>query len=523
MAQGSGSSSNRWKLEDLQDLEQYGLAAELESTNLGGTPTQEDEAIFINDAAFSSYDMSGVLSELLTEGGGMFSDTLLTIPLMATETSPPQIIRAVLKAPTAHGVKNTQEEVTFIQKGHSYELHVSHNGGDQMTEIMFRSVLLLTFSELRLKNCEEEQFVQWINDHPVERLLEMDNVGCGGVGFIENSETNLQTISFTWSSLTPAIVAFKVNCLSSEFAPRKHGGERGIPLRLQLDTSSAEGSTGNMTSGDKGRERLVERLVCNIKVFKDKGAERKQRQEQLKMEKLSPLEQSNYHISQIVTTLHPIQVPVDATTMMHKQTIVAPAPLPVPPEHASPFHVTTSPRLPPLQSSAPEMDVSPTLDHAHTWLTTNRFGQFLSLFANYTCQDLLRLSRRDLLDLCGPADGIRLYNALRSHTVKVIYITTGTDKICEVLCLEQLTARELGVKVADKLGISPPSISSLVRLTSTGVLVLVDDTVIHNIHDEEVFLLRAIKQEDGMYQVVLQDHTPCDQSQLSIRGGEFRH
>ncbi len=60
---------------------------------------------------------SGVLSELLTEGGGMFSDTLLTIPLMATETSPPQIIRAVLKAPTAHGVKNTQEEVTFIQKG----------------------------------------------------------------------------------------------------------------------------------------------------------------------------------------------------------------------------------------------------------------------------------------------------------------------------------------------------------------------------------------------------------------------
>ncbi len=74
------------------------------------------------------------------------------------------------------------------------------------------------------------------------------------------------------------------------------------------------------------------------------------------------------------------------------------------------------------------MDVSPTLDHAHTWLTTNRFGQFLSLFANYTCQDLLRLSRRDLLDLCGPADGIRLYNALRSRTVKAIYITTGTEK-----------------------------------------------------------------------------------------------
>ena len=36
-----------------------------------------------------------------------------------------------------------------------------------------QSVLLLTFSELRLKNCEDEQFEQWINDHPMERLLEM--------------------------------------------------------------------------------------------------------------------------------------------------------------------------------------------------------------------------------------------------------------------------------------------------------------------------------------------------------------
>ena len=70
-----------------------------------------------------------------------------------------------------------------------------------------------------------------------------------------------------------------------------------------------------------------------------------------------------------------------------------------------------------------------TVDHARTWLTANRFGQFLSLLANYICQDLLRLSRRDLVDLCGAADGIRLYNALRSHTVKVVYIAMGTE-IC---------------------------------------------------------------------------------------------
>ena len=54
-------------------------------------------------------------------------------------------------------------------------------------------------------------------------LFLTDNVGCGGLVCIENSEANLHCISFTWSSQRPSIVAFKVNCLSSEFAARKHG------------------------------------------------------------------------------------------------------------------------------------------------------------------------------------------------------------------------------------------------------------------------------------------------------------
>lgn len=47
---------------------------------------------------------------------------------------------------------------------------------------------------------------------------------------------------------------------------------------------------------------------------------------------------------------------------------------------------------------------------------------------NYSGMDLLRLSRRDLVDLCGTADGIRLYNALRTQTVRVLYATFGQEK-----------------------------------------------------------------------------------------------
>ena len=94
----------------------------------------------------------------------------------------------------------------------------------------------------------------------------------------------------------------------------------------------------------------------------------------------------------------------------------------------TPYQVTTPtcPMSPAIQSS--EISNCSSVELTHAWLSKNRFGQFVSLFANYTGQDLLRLSRRDLVELCGAPDGIRLYNALRATTVRVVYITMGTEK-----------------------------------------------------------------------------------------------
>lgn len=48
------------------------------------------------------------------------------------------------------------------------------------------------------------------------------------------------------------------------------------------------------------------------------------------------------------------------------------------------------------------------------WLTENRFEKYLATFANFSGSDMLRMSRDDLIQICGQADGIRLYNALHS-------------------------------------------------------------------------------------------------------------
>ena len=46
------------------------------------------------------------------------------------------------------------------------------------------------------------------------------------------------------------------------------------------------------------------------------------------------------------------------------------------------------------------------------WLVRNRFDRYLETFANFSGADMLRMSRDDLIQICGQADGIRLYNAV---------------------------------------------------------------------------------------------------------------
>ena len=52
----------------------------------------------------------------------------------------------------------------------------------------------------------------------------------------------------------------KVNCISTEFTPKKHGGEKGVPFRIQVETYSH-------ADGDGSPIRLHV-AGCQIKVFK---------------------------------------------------------------------------------------------------------------------------------------------------------------------------------------------------------------------------------------------------------------
>lgn len=52
----------------------------------------------------------------------------------------------------------------------------------------------------------------------------------------------------------------KVHCISTEFTMRKHGGEKGVPFRIQIDTFK-ENEAGEYTEH-------LHSASCQIKVFK---------------------------------------------------------------------------------------------------------------------------------------------------------------------------------------------------------------------------------------------------------------
>lgn len=48
------------------------------------------------------------------------------------------------------------------------------------------------------------------------------------------------------------------------------------------------------------------------------------------------------------------------------------------------------------------------------WMNMNRLGQYANTFSQFTGADVLRMSKDDLIQICGLADGIRMYNTLHS-------------------------------------------------------------------------------------------------------------
>lgn len=124
----------------------------------------------------------------------------------------------------------------------------------------------------------------------------------------------INKVEVMWDPMKEVGVYIKVNCISTEFTPKKHGGEKGVPFRIQVET---------FLDG-----KPVHGAMCQIKVFKLKGADRKHKQDREKIQKRPVSEQEKFQPSYECTILN------DLPRDILQQTTTIPAMAMSPSEHS---------------------------------------------------------------------------------------------------------------------------------------------------------------------------------------------
>uniref|UniRef100_A0A1B6KLH7 Uncharacterized protein n=1 Tax=Graphocephala atropunctata TaxID=36148 RepID=A0A1B6KLH7_9HEMI len=140
---------------------------------------------------------------------------------------------------------------------------------------------------------------------------------------------------------------------------------------------------------------------------------------------------------------------------------------------------------------------SATPQQTMTWLQANRFAAYLHTFASFSGSDLMRLSRDDLIQICGLADGIRLFNALHPRAKTLYLCVQNSPVVYQAVYLASLSSREMCDKVAALLGFSLNQLTHVYMQGPNGIHVVITDELVRNIKDEATFITELISDQSG--------------------------
>ncbi|XP_047012067.2 transcription factor CP2-like protein 1 isoform X6 [Ictalurus punctatus] len=406
-----------------------------------------------------------------------------------SEAKPPPF-QYILCAATSPAVKLHEETLTYLNQGQSYEIRMLNRKLLECTHVSskwVKSTVRVVFHDRRLQYSEYQQLEGWSWNRPGDRILDLDTTLSVGIIEPQANPLQLNTFEFLWDPIKNASIFIQVNCISTEFTPRKHGGEKGVPFRIQVDT---------FIQNEHGEYlEQVHSSSCQIKVFKPKGAYRRLKTDREKIEKKSLQEREKYQPSFETTVLTECSPWPDGTSINSVSSTLSPI-----------CHISTSHNF----TDGDDRDCSlnqqrelllpscsaqlvPSLSHqeAQEWLCQNRFSSFCRLFSKFSGADLFKMSRNYFVQICGPADGIRLFNAIKGRCIQpclTVYVSLQknknqpnskpcSDDVYHALSLEHLTLFELTEKIAGLYSVPVQKICHVYRQGPMGIYVLVSDEV----------------------------------------------
>ena len=412
----------------------------------------------------------------------------------AASLVPGETFQYILAASTSIATKQNEPSITYLNQSQAYELRMKKLGdlSSYRVKRLLKCVLRICFHERRLQYMEAEQLAEWSAKHTGERIIDADLPLSYGVTELTRDAQNINSLSFKWDPTRDTGVFIKVNCISTEFTPKKHGGEKGVPFRLQVETYD--------------NESRIHAAGCILQVFKLKGADRKHKQDRDKISKRPQAEQEKYAQSfecTVLTDLQPEHIYVPANlSRPESPSIVAPTEII---RVETPVHTKqTTTALKRVDSDPSSLNSSQitepfglNIDNAlnpsqvAAWLSANRFGSYVTNFRNFNGRDLLRLSREETIALCGPGDGIRLYNCMHaaySPPKATWYVGSKEEEnFYNALYLEEMSVNEVLKKLSDAFGLEHGLLTRAFFIGPKGIYVRFTDNVVRNTKNESVF------------------------------------
>ena len=432
----------------------------------------------------------------------------------------------VLNALPSSSSKINEDTTTYLNQGQPYEIkfHINNKiknenhslkSFDETLPTTYRSVIRLCFWDKTLQTQEHELMQKWSNEYQSTTLFDIDMNLTYGILSIIRSKQIPNAVEIVWDSSTTTSAFIRFKCTSTDFANKRHGGEKGIPLRIQIDTYHEH---------NLDQIEYIHSCCCRIQLFRLKGAQRKNKADKMKLDKLNIDQRRHYQPTCEYTILQScsksslytmnllslsqssddlFDVSNTPSNFDDNQSIKTTQQLDeIESKDQNSVIGDLSLSLSNMKSYSPQFSNMPTKLTIHStsddvlnWLNNNNFSSVINRFQYYSGFDLFRLTKDDLRQICHNDDAIsiRLYNQLNQtliYPLKILYIKHLNNEIYSAIYLHLLTVSELKEKLVQIIQQSNDHTNLIFELNRIKIRIDNDDVVKYSLPNEGQFLLK---------------------------------
>ncbi|KAJ8407032.1 hypothetical protein AAFF_G00293080 [Aldrovandia affinis] len=349
--------------------------------------------------------------------------------------------------------KQGEGPMTYLNKGQFYAVTLSETGTNKCLRhpiSKVRSVIMVVFSEDKNRDEQLKYWKYWHSrQHTAkQRVLDIADYkeSFNTIGNIEEIAYN--AISFTWDVNEEAKIFITANCLSTDFSSQK--GVKGLPLMIQIDTYSYNNRSN----------KPLHRAYSQIKVFCDKGAERKIRDEerkQIRKKAKGPTCTGQYANGK--------DGGLGVVPLLKKSDITY-------------FKIMT------------DLDSQPVLFIPDVHFgNLQRAGQVFAFNTEEMEREgtvlVKRMFRSSEENYCPPPKQIKE----EIHKRVLLYVRRESDEVFDALMLKSPTLKGLMDAISDKYGIPVERLAKIYKKSKKGILVNMDDNIIEHYSNEDTFIL----------------------------------